>query len=152
MISFREESQTWQEEALQAANRRLLEMRERRQALREKAEKANCAELGREPGAVARVKFGKLLKTLVREIRASLPVAGKKSELLAAWQEVGGEAIAASTVGVELRNGFLNVVMDNHILKHEIESFRHEQLLADVRRRLAGTIIRGIRVKIGNKQ
>ena len=82
----------------------------------------------------------------------SLPANDPKSELLAAWQEVGGEEIAATTVGVEMRNGFLNVVMDNHILKQEIESFRNEQLLADLRRRLTGKIIRGIRVKIGNKK
>ena len=152
MISFREESQAGEEIALQAANRRLLEMRARRESKREKAEKANCAELGRELGTGGGAKFGKLLKALVREIRSSLPAHDQKSELFAAWQEVGGEEIAAATVGVEMRNGFLNVVMDNHILKQEIESFRNEQLLADLRRSLTGKIIRGIRVKIGNKK
>lgn len=152
MIAFREESQAGQDEALQAANRRLWEMRERRQSRREKAEKANCAELGRDVGTGGQAKFSKLLKALVREIRASLPADAPKSELLAAWQDVGGEAIAAATIGVEMRNGFLNVVMDNHILKNEIESFRHEQLLADLKRRFTGKIIRGIRVKIGNKK
>ena len=152
MTLSREENSAGHEEALLAANMRLLEMRAQWQAGREKKEKANCVALGREFGVGDSAKFGKLLKSLIKEVRGNLPAKGASESLLLAWQEVGGEDIAVATIKVEMRNGFVNVVMDNHILKQEIESFRHEQLLSGLRQRFPEKIIRGIRVKIGNKK
>ena len=146
------------EEPLLTANRCLLAGRSRYRDARADNEKKNCLhnpydpELKREPGRGELAKIGILTKELLREIRRNLPSIKEKDELFAIWREVGGPGIAAATVGVGMRNGFFHVMMDNHILKQEIESFLHEKLLAAMKERLPGKTIRGIRVKISQKR
>lgn len=139
-----------QEIILQIANRRLLDMRRRYQSWRAKIENNNCVEKGRDIGVGKQATLKNLLKVLVRETRSRLSKIDEGSELFSAWSEISGAEIANATIKVVLRNGFLNVTMNNHILKHEIESFRKERLLSDMRKRLVNKIIRDIRVKIGN--
>ncbi len=150
MTSFRQDISWEQEQTLLSANRQLLEMRAHRQAQREKIEKNNCVGLGREIGNGGLANIGKIVKSLVKDIRANLP--SNSSDLIDVWREIGGKAIASATIRVEIRNGFVNVLMDNHILKNEIENFRKDGLLVEMRKRLPEKVIRGIRVKIGKKE
>ena len=152
MTSLREDKTGKHEQILLSANSRLLEMRAYRLTQQEKIEKRISEGLGREKGIGRVVNVGKIIKPIFNDIRANYLAHEKQNELLAIWREVSGEQIALATINVKMHNGFFYVFIDNHILKQEIENFRNALLLSEVKKRLPGTIIRGLRVKIGNKE
>ncbi len=71
------------------------------------------------------------------------------SELEAAWTNAVGELANRYTQVDGLRRGILSIIVAHPTLLEELASFQKPDLLASLRRSLAGTAIHDIRFRIG---
>lgn len=77
---------------------------------------------------------------------------GRRQERLhleRAWEGAAGEEIARKTRVAGLRRGELEVEVANAVLLQELNHYHKRRLLADVRKRLPGTAISGLRFRAG---
>lgn len=77
---------------------------------------------------------------------------GRRQEQLhleRAWEAAVGEELARKTRVVGLRRGELEIEVANAILLQELNHFHKRRLLADLRKRLPGTALSGLRFRAG---
>jgi predicted nucleic acid-binding Zn ribbon protein len=72
-----------------------------------------------------------------------------QGELEAAWADAIGEPGRRHTQVDGLRRGVLNVIVAHPTLLAELASFQKPELLAALRRSMAGTLIHDIRFRVG---
>lgn len=65
------------------------------------------------------------------------------------WPEIVGTAVAARCRVASLEGGVLAVVVGSAAVKHDLTTFRSEEILREVRRRVPEAAIRQIRYRVG---
>jgi len=70
-------------------------------------------------------------------------------EMGRAWAAVAGEATASRTRIVGLKAGVLTLEVASSALKHDLLTFRRNQLLIELRKMLPGAGIREIKCRVG---
>jgi hypothetical protein len=88
-------------------------------------------------------KVGDILKRVLKD--AGLAGPDRQIELSAAWRDVAGHEIAGETSISSFRGGVLTIGVGSAPLKHELEVFQREELLAALRTRLGGTFVSELR-------
>ncbi|QDU59176.1 hypothetical protein Pan216_00030 [Planctomycetes bacterium Pan216] len=76
-------------------------------------------------------KIGDLLGRILA--RHGLSEMTAQMELESAWRRVAGDSLKKRTRVGSLRRGVLEILVDNAALLHELESFRKEELLEQLR-------------------
>jgi predicted nucleic acid-binding Zn ribbon protein len=79
---------------------------------------------------------------------AGLTGPDRQMELTAAWRDVAGPRIADETGISSFRGGVLTIDVGSAPLKHELEVFQREELLAALRERLSGTFVSELRFNL----
>ena len=69
-------------------------------------------------------------------------------QVLEAWRQVAGEALAARARAVRFNMGNLTVEVESAAHFHELASFRAEQLKRDINRKLGTSRVRRIDFKL----
>lgn len=89
----------------------------------------------------------RLLGDLIREFMKSrrMPRRGELAELRAAWGRAAGADVARRSEPVGFRNGALVVRFESSVLRHEVEGFRKEEILARLRAECPGRRIAALK-------
>ena len=72
----------------------------------------------------------------------------RQSDLVDAWVDVAGPAVAARTRIGTFRKGVLVIEVDSSALKQELSLFQREELLAALRERMKGTFVEDLRFRL----
>lgn len=94
------------------------------------------------------IPMKEILPGLIRKVRAE--GRGAVSRVQAAWPEIVGAPTAGRTRILGVENGQVRVAVASAALKHDLHTFRREEVLAELRRRLPELRIRGVSYRVGS--
>ena len=90
------------------------------------------------------------LKDIVPEVLRGLKPRRRDMEVVvSAWEEVVGAQTAARTRVVRFVGGVVTLEVASSALKHDLLTFRKNQLLDGLRERLSGVDIRDLKCRVG---
>ena len=95
-----------------------------------------------EPSALRDVVPG-----VLRELRPHSPILAR---LRKAWADVVGEDAAVRTRPAGLEQGVLTVHVASAALKHHLSTFRRDEILDGLRRRVPGVPLEEVRFRVGD--
>ncbi len=73
-----------------------------------------------------------------------------EDQLIAAWEEIVGPAVAHNSRPVQIRRGELIVAVTQPALKYDLERFHRGEILRRMQERFGSGAIRGLRFRVGN--
>ena len=89
-----------------------------------------------------------ILPGLIRKVRSE--GRGAVSRLQAVWPDVVGAPTAGRTRILGVESGQVRVAVASAAVKHDLSTFRREEVLAELRRRLPDLRIRAVSYRVGS--
>jgi len=93
-------------------------------------------------------ELGEILPAVMRDLRPRNR--GRLEEFRAAWEEILGRPAARRARVVSFSDGTLVVEVTSSAVKHHLSTFRADEILSELRRRVPGAHLRAIRYRVGS--
>jgi len=91
--------------------------------------------------------LNKLVPAVLRGIRG--PASGPLAQVRGVWPGLVGEATASRTRVAAVEGGRVRVEVASAAVKHDLSTFRRDEVLAGLRKRLPDLRIREVRYRLG---